>query len=72
MMIVRARNSGCKYRFIPYLPWMGEIDTADGDILCPHCETVIGGYIWDGRACSCGVFLAPAFYLEIGETELRE
>jgi dual specificity phosphatase 12 len=60
--------------FTNYLEWlMTQIDTStnshDGPIQCPECLAVVGNYNLNGRKCSCGRWVLPAFDFNIEKIE---
>eukprot|EP00835_Amoeboradix_gromovi_P002547 NODE_147_length_17537_cov_0.265627.p5 type:complete len:252 gc:universal NODE_147_length_17537_cov_0.265627:8565-7810(-) len=42
------------------MQWM-IVEQVQGKLHCPRCECKIGSYLWQGRSCKCGYFMAPYF-----------
>mmetsp|Transcript_22638 Transcript_22638/g.56800 ORF Transcript_22638/g.56800 Transcript_22638/m.56800 type:complete len:118 (-) Transcript_22638:265-618(-) len=51
----------CTSVFVGVDEWIGDTSGAEGKIVCPKCQTKIGGWSWAGSKCSCGTWVCPAF-----------
>ena len=51
------------------LAWM-EVTELQGKLNCPRCNHKIGFYLWQGRQCSCGNFVAPYFTLSPNKVDI--
>jgi len=59
-----SATDDCDSWFIQPCGWMSGVFTSDnskGDLHCPSCDTVVGGWSWDEVTCGCGEPVAPAF-----------
>ena len=56
----------CQLYFLePEVDWIPiEKGKVEAKLRCPHCECKLGYYNWSGLSCSCGKWVAPAFYLQ--------
>lgn len=71
LLIHKKDNEPCRLTyFIEPLSWMNAVQTVQGKLLCPKCNSKVGFFSWImGCQCPCGVQVAPAFYLKPSKTD---
>eukprot|EP00834_Sanchytrium_tribonematis_P007154 NODE_608_length_5442_cov_0.955830.p5 type:complete len:251 gc:universal NODE_608_length_5442_cov_0.955830:4628-5380(+) len=52
------------------LKWMDIAQKLQGKLNCPRCKSKVGSFIWQGRRCSCGVYVAPHLTLSSKKIDL--
>lgn len=51
--------------FIEPVEWMrGHVETSEGKLACPKCQSKLGSFVWYGEPCPCGAWVAPAFHIQ--------
>jgi hypothetical protein len=69
-----ASAHACDHCCIEPMAWMGGLEEDRGTLRCPNadCAVDIGFWDWEGRRCSCGAFVRPAFFVEKEAVLTRE
>ncbi|KAL8597520.1 hypothetical protein ACOMHN_033391 [Nucella lapillus] len=51
--------------FVEPMVWMkGQIETVEGKLACSKCKAKLGSFVWYGKRCPCGAWVAPAFHIQ--------
>jgi hypothetical protein len=64
----------CQNVFLEPLAWMDGIEEGmnEGKLCCPRCDVKVGYYNWSGCQCSCGAWVTPAFYVQLGKVDVLQ
>jgi len=54
-------RESCTSVFSEPMEWIQGLESLDGSITCPKCESKVGNFSWIGSQCSCGAWVSPAF-----------
>jgi hypothetical protein len=66
-----SHHSSCQSLFLhSAIDWMGRMDTTEGKLSCPNCETKVGVWNWSGAQCSCGSWIAPAIQIPLSRIDV--
>jgi len=61
-------KSACDSMYVVPSSWMADIAAPKGQLLCPACNRVVGGWDWqDGLECGCGHRSRPSFVLSLNK-----
>ena len=60
-----------KSYMVPPTQWM-QVSELQGKLKCPRCQQKVGAYLWQGRECTCGEFVAPYFSLSASKVDLMD
>ena len=76
MAVAGAGAGACQNIFLQPLAWMkgieDDVHVVEGKLCCPRCDVKVGAFNWSGCQCSCGAWVTPAFYVQLGKVDVMQ